>query len=216
MKNAKNEKDQLRQAITERFIGDSIACDIKKYLDKSFLDGKLSCIHWLRAINEDSLFKQFDPPDNRLDALNEFYLALAKHDVIPLQGYPGDYRFTLEVITGMLMTEQLDLDYDFKIVSHSLQSHIRYLVGGMIDINWSIWQPNEDLFMVHNKLGDILIEEASKLGFHIGLKHKDNRLIRLLFQDSQAYRNFNQYRADARKAFPDSFTDENKSSDTKS
>ena len=201
------------QELRERFLMDSSHQDMVNYLEQFFLDEKLSSIHWLHETNSKCQFKQFDPPDDRLELLRKFYQSIAGHDVIVLDAYVGKHLHLLEFVTGYLMINQMELEYDFKIISHSLASHYLYLVGGMLDIDWSIWITDTDIGGLNIELGRLIQTEAQKVGFKIGYFNEDTMQGRLLSPGSQSYNNFIKFRSDTEKAFPESLSEINKSPD---
>ena len=205
--------ETYRQELHDRFTIDTTHHDIINYLEKSFLDGKLSSIHWLHETSTKCQFKQFDPPDDRLELLAKFYHAAEGHDVVVLRAYPGQHLHLLEAITGYLMVNQMDVEFDFRILSHTLASHYLYLVGGMIDIDWSIWHTTSDLITTTSELGRIIQDEAQKVGFQIGYFNKEVMQVRLLSPGSQSHKKFIKFKSEAGKAFPECFGEPEKETD---
>jgi hypothetical protein len=161
----KTSADAIVDNLNKRFIKDQTSIEIKKKMEKAFLDGTLGnqdCIHNYPFSDKDVCS---DSPDNRIELLNKFYDSIAQKGIIVFPGYSGCVRCFNSYINDLKLLAPFS--EKVAIVGHCIEDYLAYLYSGGLEIEWNLL--NVDVSNVENNGGiaDLLHREVQQFGFWV-------------------------------------------------
>ncbi|MBT6217611.1 MAG: hypothetical protein HOI42_12735 [Candidatus Marinimicrobia bacterium] len=174
----KTNAEAIVENLNKRFIEDQTSLEIKEKMEKAFLDGTLGnqdCIYNYPFSDEDV---SSDPPDDRIELLNNFYDSIAQQGIIGISGYSGCAKCFNSYIDDLKLLAPFS--EELKIVGHSIEDHLAYLYCGGLEIEWSLLNVEDTNVAKNGEIADFLHREVQRFGFGISEVSVINRTMYII------------------------------------
>ena len=164
MKN-KIESTIMIETLEQRFQKDKVSSESRSLMEELFKDGNLGNTAYSNILpfTEDNMI--CDPPDERIELLNQFYESINQYGINIFPGHSGSRECFIEYIDNLIRLEE-SLS-PFIIVEHSLIEHLAFLRNGIFDIGWDLYTFPGNRMASNGKIAEFLQFEAKRFGFRI-------------------------------------------------
>ena len=180
--------EKISNAIKRRFYHNLFQFGFKEYIEDSFAQNTLKDSS---IFNPDYIdvnpYLACDPPDDRFEAMESLYSEFINSGAIPIRAFIGTNDNLVEVI-GNFLSVEIDDDYHFRTVSHTIDQHLWYAIGGMCKINWAVYISEPDVLTRQYQFRDTIMEFARKHDFDVDEFYPDCQMLHLFYKGSQMYK----------------------------
>jgi hypothetical protein len=166
------------ETLEQRFQKDKVSSESRSLMEELFKDGNLGNTAYSNILpfKEDNMI--CDPPDERIELLNQFYESINQHGINIFPGHSGSRECFTEYIDNLIRLEQTFSPSI--IVEHSLEEHLAFLRYGELDIGWELYSFPGFKMESNDKIAEFLQFEAKHFGFgilEISVKDRKMKLI---------------------------------------